>query len=318
MTEKEVIQLFYKRDISQLDDCTLLPKETSESSTFKQILNTDSLVENVHFSLQFSSPINLATKLFHINLSDLCSSGAVPTSCILNMGIPTHMMQGEIGEKFIKKFAKSFLSICDAYNCPLIAGDSFRAPHLYLSLSMLGKVQHYTPRYGGNIGDDLYLTGNVGLSLLGYLHLIKKMQIPKNLANKCIKKFLAPQAPYELSLLLNKDPAVSAAIDLSDGLFFDARSLAQASNVQLEIELDKIPALPAVRAYLADKDILASAEEFELLFLAAPSFGLRHHKEIHRIGRALPMTNKGAVTYMKAGKNYPSKQLESSHLWSHF
>jgi thiamine-monophosphate kinase len=57
-------------------------------------------------------------------------------------------------------------------------------------------------------------------------------------------------------------------IDISDGLAADARQLAAASALTLEIALERIPCWPGVSAI----DALASGEEYELLVALPPTF----------------------------------------------
>ena len=59
-------------------------------------------------------------------------------------------------------------------------------------------------------------------------------------------------------------PIVHAMMDVSDGLLIDARRMADASNLALEIDLDAVP--------VAGERIAAvtAGDDYELLFAAAP------------------------------------------------
>ena len=333
MNEKGLIQLFYKTKVDLLDDCTAFswdsnkfdlfsskdfhqqyPQKLTKTYTPKQLVNTDSIIENVHFSLKWSSPQDIAIKLFQVNLSDLLSSGASPVACVLNMGIPSSFLANS-SDSFIKEFAKSFLLECKTYNCPLVAGDSFQAPHLYFTLTVFGNAKHYLPRYAGKAQDNLYITGPLGLSLLGLKCLQQKVKLPSKLKKQALSKHLRPQAPYLQSQNILANSSVHAAIDISDGLKEDALKLAKASKLQLEIDLEKIPIYENSRSYLSYCDILASGEELELLFLATSSF---KNSSMHLIGKSTVSHSKARVIYKYKGDIYPESKLESSYIWKHF
>src|SRR3989338_4617378 len=63
------------------------------------IATTDSLVENVHFSLKHFSPVDIGYKALAVNLSDLAAMGATPLYALVSLGI-----RKGLGEDFISSF----------------------------------------------------------------------------------------------------------------------------------------------------------------------------------------------------------------------
>ena len=336
MKEKDIIQLFYKDNIDILDDCSAFSWNEKKFHSYSpsdqnhpsQLVSTDTLIENIHFSLKWSNAKDLAIKLFQVNLSDLISSGAEPIACTINLGIPIALLETDtsnnssissnLKSSFIEEFAFHFVEECKKYNCLIIGGDSTRSSHLYLSLSMFGQIKNYWPRTAGKVQDNLYITGNLGLSLLAWRFLNTKVKLPESLAQKSLDKHLRPLAPYSQFNILKKNKLIHAGIDISDGLWEDAQKLARASNLQLEIEVDKIPVLETALPYLSHLDILASGEELELLFLASPDFKLDEGLDVHCIGKAFSYKDKTPFVIYKNKGEILQEELNHSKFWKHF
>ena len=81
-------------------------------------------------------------------------------------------------------------------------------------------------------------------------------------------RYACPEPRIEAGRWLASHGA-SAMIDISDGLAADAKHLAAASEVGIEINLEAIPCWENVEAMAA----VASGEEFELLCTMPPTFG---------------------------------------------
>ncbi|MBI3395758.1 MAG: thiamine-phosphate kinase [Spirochaetia bacterium] len=277
--EIDVIRLFYpQEDASHLDDCAEIPVQGSGVS----LVTTDSMTEGTHFRLDWSSPEDLARKLFHSNLSDLAASGARGTWALLTLGIPPH-----IGMDFLKSFADTLLSCLKRHGVRLIGGDSYRSVKLDLGMTMAGRAGRRLERAGGRAGDALYVTGELGLSLAGFRSLSGTLALPADLDARARKKHLAPESRAEWGVLLADEGRVHACMDISDGLVEDAPRLAGASGLSLEIDLEDIPVPGGLSTFLPPEQVAQSGEEYELLFLGDP--GLTFSFPVTVIGRAVAL-----------------------------
>jgi len=266
MKEWDIISLFYKNP-GILDDASDIPGTD-------QIVTTDSLAEGTHFRRDWSSPEDIAIKLFHANLSDIAASGADPLWCLLNLGLPSDTDAG-----FIERFARQLKHLSDEYGAPVIGGDTFLSSCSHFDLAMGGKIVRRLLRSGGRAGDSLYCTGNVGLSLAGFRSLSGTLDLPldrqvkeegyssTSLFELAREKHLRPRARPEWGKKIRANPEVHAAMDISDGLVLDADRLARASGVRLRVDLEKIPVHPQLASFLTKQDAARSGEEFEILFL---------------------------------------------------
>ncbi len=305
MREREIISLFYKTtvdqniDVNQLDDCSLLPDDKT------RVVTTDTMIEGTHFCLDWSSPEDLAIKLFQINLSDIVSSGAKPNWCLLTLGLTKEMSSDAQGSRFLERFSATFKRECWRHETYLIGGDTVRSPCLSLGLVLGGDVQRYISR-SGNVepGDHLYITGNVGLSLAGLHCLEGKLNLDEETQALAMEKHLQPQARVQWASALQSIEGVRAMMDVSDGLLSDAVQFARANGIDFEIDLEKIPIAEKLNEYWQPEDAILSGEELELLFIGKP--GLSFPFPCVAIGQAKNIdSEEPGVRLMKGGQNVP-------------
>ena len=99
MKEKEFINKIYKSALKSKyigDDCAYL-KDLDSCNT------QDSLVEDVHFKMDFTTPYKLGWKSAMVNISDVCACGAEPKY----LTIALYLCQKDfIDENFIQEFYK--------------------------------------------------------------------------------------------------------------------------------------------------------------------------------------------------------------------
>ncbi|MCB1169464.1 MAG: thiamine-monophosphate kinase, partial [Leptospiraceae bacterium] len=143
------------------DDCALV-----EHGGQGYLYTTDGMAEGSHFRLDWSTPEDIAHKLMGINLSDLMAGGGEPEFCLLNVGLPDEPNSTPI-EEFIGRFGHRFRSLMKEYRCELVGGDTFRCSQFLFSLTLSGPALFPRMRRAMD-GDELYISGPVGLSRKGY------------------------------------------------------------------------------------------------------------------------------------------------------
>ncbi len=286
ITEEEIIRLFTKNNKTfHNDDCEILPKSQNNIP----IITCDSMVENTHFKLKWHKPEQLAKKIFHCNLSDIISSGGMAEWCLLQIGIPK-----SLEKNYLIRFIQSFLKECKKNSCTLIGGDTFHSEFMVLSLTMGGSTKKYLTRKA-KPGDYIYVTGNVGLSLLGFKILNQEIQLPEKLQHKPLKKHLEPIARTKWAKQLY--PYVNSMMDVSDGLFQDLSKMAKVSQYQFEIHLEHLPIDPDYKNFITYEEAFISGEEYELIFTSSNQL---HFPFITLIG---------TVTNKKLNKNQPPLKI---------
>jgi thiamine-monophosphate kinase len=237
------------------------------------ILTKDMIAEGVHY-LSTNPPADVAWKLLAVNLSDLAAKGAVPVGVLLGYAL------GD--DDWDRDFLDGLGEACRAFECPLLGGDTIlMAGSRVLSLTAIGRAGAQVPlRNGARPGDALWVTGVIGDAMLG-LAVARAGAGPPSLLDAYRRP--VPRLTEGWSLA----GAVSAMMDVSDGLLIDATRMAAASGCGVEIDLTLVPRSPAAIAYAGDDRAarLAAAtggDDYELLF-ALPA-GLTPPVSATRVG----------------------------------
>lgn len=251
------------------------------------VLTQDAMIEHVHF-LAADPPEDIGWKLAAVNLSDLAAKGARPLGALLTYSLAA---EPEWDARFVDGLGEALRR----YGCPLIGGDTVRAPQgsaRQFDLTAIGEAETVPSRGGAVAGDDLWVSGTVGDAGLGLAIARGERSGPDGL----VRAYRRPVP--ELALGRALAPLVHAMMDLSDGLLIDARRMAGASGVALVLEVEAIPLSAAYRE-LAGSDAAAAlaaaatGDDYRLLFAAPPGDRSRIEAAareadapIHRIGRA--------------------------------
>ncbi|MDA9683429.1 thiamine-phosphate kinase [Prochlorococcus sp. AH-736-P10] len=243
--EKELIhrlgKFMPKNQIS--DDCALINTKNENL-----LVNTDSLVENVHFNETTICPVDLGWKAVVSNISDLLSSGSKKTIGItINLVLPstTEWVWVEELYKGINKALKEYGGI-------ILGGDCSKGNQKAISITAVGiQGELELRRNACKPGDIILTTGIHGLSKLGFLiknkiYLDNDISLDKRLISKSIEHFCRPKIyPNFLKNLIksrsNKKIKRIGCTDSSDGLFQALQDLASASKCKAIINYDKIP-----------------------------------------------------------------------------
>ncbi len=217
------------------DDCAVLKFDKRRY----QLFTCDMIVENVDFTLK-DNPYLIGRKAVAISISDIASSSGLPRHCVISIGMPKNTPV-----KFIDRIFEGMLDICREYNINIAGGDLSLSSRIVIDVSMLGLVEkkNLTLRSSARIGDYIFVTGELGGSILG-----KHLKFTPRIREA---RFLA------------ENFKVNAMIDISDGLVQDLRHILKQSKVGAVIYGELIPLSPQARNL---SDALKSGEEFELLF----------------------------------------------------
>ena len=235
------------------------------------VLTTDTLVEDVHFSLDRTSWAELGWKAIAVNLSDIAAMGCSPLYSVVALGL-----RGELSVEGVVEMYRGMSEACGRFGGGIVGGDVVRSPLLFISVTMIGtagsKGQPLLTRSAAKPGDKVAVTGSLGCSAGG---LRMQAQGPHLDAEAYAHLQEAHNRPlplvFEGKLLARH--GVAAAIDVSDGLLDDLGKLCVASDVGAVIHSDRVPVDEFLRrAYPEDwlSLALSGGEDYQILF-AAPA-----------------------------------------------
>lgn len=194
----------------------------------KVVITTDLMVEGRHFRTDWSTPIDVGRKAAAASLADVAAMGAVPTALVVGLAAP-----GDLPVAWAVACTAGLTQEAALVGAVIVGGDVVAAEMITLAVTAIGDLQGRDPvlRSGAQVGDQVAIAGRLGWAAAGLAVLTRGFRSPKALvdAHRC------PEPPYAGGPAAAKGKATSM-IDVSDGLVADARHLAIASDVVIEID----------------------------------------------------------------------------------
>jgi thiamine-monophosphate kinase len=233
------------------DDCAVLDL----GSPSKLVLfKTDAIVERIHFKSD-APPEKIGHKALARCLSDIAAMAGTPTAAVVTIALPK-----KFKVDFIEAIYSGMSTLARKYGVAIVGGETTTNPErILISVALLGQVSRGKAvlRSGAQVGDAIFVTGELGGSLAG-----KHLDFEPRLV----------EASW-----LAEHFSIHAMIDLSDGLAGDLRHILKASNVGAELLTTSIPISRAAKLKSRSESsaktpllaALSDGEDFELLFTVA-------------------------------------------------
>jgi thiamine-monophosphate kinase len=293
-----------------------------------EVLSVDALVEGIHFDRAFVPPGAIGHRALAVNLSDLAAMGAEPRLALLSFALPASLPLADFDA-----LVDGLLRLAARHRIHVVGGNLTRSPGpLMIDVTVVGSVKRRQAltRGGARPGDEIYVSGSIGAAGAG-LRVLKAMPNPdvegattevtgadgghgmKPSESPCApllsvssaveiltNRYLHPEPRVRLGLLLGRNRAASACIDLSDGLADGIHRICEASGVGAIVEAESLPVDAAARRWFggdatdALMAAIAAGDDYELLFTVRPRTG-RRLKAAMRHGEA-PLTRIGRCT----------------------
>lgn len=219
------------------------------------LVGVDQVLDGVHFDAAVHGPRAIGRKAMNRNLSDCAAMACLPAAAVTTLALP----RGAGGD-YARALYAGMKEAGDAFGCAIVGGDAGSWPgRLVVTVTILGRAGGVRPvtRGGARPGDRLYVSGPLGGSILGrHLTIAPRIDAARRLAAA---------------------GAVTAMLDLSDGLSRDLAHLCREGGVGAVVRASEVP-VHADAVALAGQDgrppldhALHDGEDYELLAAVPPT-----------------------------------------------
>ncbi|MEB3168918.1 MAG: thiamine-phosphate kinase [Synechococcaceae cyanobacterium] len=267
------------------DDAAVLEHDASAGAL---VVNTDVLVEGVHFSERTTGPWDVGWRAAAANLSDLAAMG-----CTTVVGLTVGLVAPATTPwSWVEGVYAGLTGCLSRLGGVLLGGDCSSGRERLLAITALGRlpaVDATTPEDGpattgpirradGRPGDWLVSSGPHGLSRLGLALLQGELgEAPTaELARRAIAAHRRPQPRFDVvRALIDCRPADLpwrvGGCDSSDGLAAAVTAIASCSGCNAYLDRDALPLETGMAdLHEAEAWCLAGGEDFELVLALAP------------------------------------------------
>ena len=261
------------------DDCALIENDDSN-----HVVTMDSMAEGIHFDEGWK-PSDVGWKLIASNVSDIVSMGRRPSYCTCSISLPSDKRNS-----WLPLFRKGFVDALKYWGIHLVGGDMTGSQHdIFLSLTLHSTTETVSTDYpkaifrcGAKIGDEVYVTGNIGNAAAFYF--------------RGTSQYIRPTPPVDFAVELREQNLVSSMMDISDGISQDIEILCERSDVFADIFEEMIPYDSSNWENFSTQKpptawLTSFGEDFELLFTSSPSnkqhlqqISQKHGVKLTRIG----------------------------------
>ena len=241
------------------------------------LVAVDQIIEGVHFDRTSATLKQIGRKAVTRNLSDVAAMAGKPLATLVSAILPKGFSMSDA-----EALMAARRETAQAYDAPLIGGDTATNDGpLTLSVTVLATADGIDSiqRTGANLGDAIYVTGQLGGSTHEYDGKIHHLDFE-------------PRISLARTLAMSADTRPTAMIDLSDGLARDLPHLTSGAEIMAHL----LP-VSAVARQFAARDArpgwlhaVADGEDYELLFTANANAPMPKQLD------SVPITRIGTVT----------------------
>jgi len=261
------------------DDCCLVAAGSDQEFA----LSTDTIVEGVHFRLDYFSYYQVGVKAAAAAISDLAAMAAEPVGSLAAVSISE-----SAAESALEDLASGLIDTCEKYGCPLLGGDLTRSPSpLVATVTVIGKLPAGTAirRSTARPGDEIWVTGSPGdaAAVLAVLENARGGCGPRpQVTEEQAARLHEPVPRLAEARLLRNYGLATAMIDISDGVAADLNHILESSGCGALLFGDRLPVSEFSRsvagnlALRPEHFLLYGGEDFELLFTSGQQAVQKH------------------------------------------
>jgi thiamine-monophosphate kinase len=279
----------------QFDDDAALMASGASDPAADLVVNTDLLVDSIHFSDRTIGARDVGWRAAMANLSDLAAMG-----CTSVLGLTVGLVAPPSTPwSWVEGVYEGLHDALQDSGGLLLGGDCSSGQQRLLAITALGRLPGESGgpihRSAGEPGDLLLASGPHGLSRLGLALLLQETvpgleqldpQLKASLCSRAIRAHRRPRGRLDVVRALGRcrPPQVPwrvAGTDSSDGLLAAVGAIARASRCEATLERRALPLDPAM-AQLDHGEAwcLNGGEDFELVLALEPTWAHRLQEQI--------------------------------------
>ncbi len=264
------------------DDCAVIPDDAESL-----VLSTDVSVEGVHFRRAWLAQSEIGWRAAAAALSDLAADGARCVGLLVAVVVP-----GDAAEADVVALMDGVAAAAASVGGLVLGGDLSRGPQWSIAVTVVGRAARPVTRAGAAPGDTVWITG-----ALGGAHAAVSAWAAGHEPSPAVRTAFARPEPRIAAGQWLAAHGATAMVDVSDGVVADARHLAAASGVAIELDLDLLPIFAGLAAPAGDDVALVAAaggEDYELLATMPAQFAAADRDAFIR-ACGVPLTLIGVV-----------------------
>ncbi len=246
-------------DVGLGDDAAFLPMDDHYL-----LLTTDVVNQRTHIP-EGATPEQVGWYVVAVNFSDIAAMGGQPTGFMAALSLPR-----TLDLEYLEGLASGMKACVEEYGALVLGGDTKEGPEVSLCGVALGRTRgkRVLRRTGCRPGDLLAVTGTLGRA--GWALRELGTSGP---SVKVLDVLLKPLPRVAEGLILAGNPAVTACMDISDGLASSLAQLSALNDVSFRVDGDKVPVAASAKGMdreSTQEAVLYEGGDFELLFTASP------------------------------------------------
>lgn len=238
------------------------------------VATADMLVEGIHFRRDWMSSRALGWKSLAVNLSDIAAMGAEPHFALVCIAVDP-----ATSVEYVEGLYAGMQELAARFGTRIAGGDTVRSrAGVTLSVTVVGSVEpeRLATRDGARPGDVLVVTGSLGDSAAGCAALLAGPKATETVPPAVLEAHRLPQPRVAEARAAVATDAVTALMDISDGLAGDLHHICEESGVGAEVDAAALPISDACREAAARLRLdplqlaLTGGEDYELLLAVTP------------------------------------------------
>ena len=264
-----------------------------------EVITTDTVVDGVHVDRRFVPAEAIGHRAVAVNLSDLAAMGATPRLLTLSLALPDDLSLIDFDH-----LVDGAIAVADRSGARVVGGNITRTPGpLVVDVTAIGSVhrRRILRRVGARGGDYVFVSGTLGDARAGLAVLSDSAGVAVEAWPDVVARYLQPEPRLRLGQVLGQSRAVTAALDLSDGLADGLARLTTDHGLGCDIDASTLPISENARAIWRARgadavvEAVTGGDDYELMFAVRPKEA-RRLKSILRAADGLRLTRIGVVT----------------------